>query len=177
VIDAKFIEVITDTITPTASSGQSAEDALADIRTALDAVNTRRGGLFWLVGPDTAKRAATLTPAAGLPVFPSMSPTGGEIVNVPALVCDALTDDLILVNARGIAGEIDGYETRISRQADLEMSDAPGQDSTTSMGASMTSLWQSGAVGVQVLTRFGVERLRDNAVAIISGVAWGDPAS
>ena len=53
----------------------------------LDTVNvTGNGKLYWIMPPAVANRASTKLNSNGDRTFPNMSPTGGEMLGLPALV-------------------------------------------------------------------------------------------
>ena len=171
-LDAKFIDLITDSIAPLPASGATALAALADLKAMLDLVNTSAGGsLYWLLPPAVANAAATLAGADGELVFPAMSPLGGEMLNLPALVSDAVLDgQIVLVDASGIGGEIESVTVEVSDQATLQMETAPTNPPVSA--TVFQSLWQANRAALLARAFFGAERLRDTAVAVLSGVAW-----
>jgi len=83
--DAKFIEILTTGISPTATNGAVSTSILQDIATLLSAVTTSsRSRLFLLVESSTAKAwAAKVTPQGEL-AFPTMTPNGGTIAGISA---------------------------------------------------------------------------------------------
>jgi hypothetical protein len=173
VVDAKFLsEMVDDSDTLVISS--SGDDPMFDLRTLLLAVNTSgTPTLYFAVSPSVAKRAATLPT-----LFPSMTPTGGDMAGVPSVVTTAVEDGSIaLIDASGIAADSNTIDLRVSQEADIEMLDNPTQDGTTGGGSSMVSMFQSNSVALQAIASFGVERLRADAIAILSGVAWGGEQS
>ncbi|QPB21340.1 hypothetical protein [Rhizobium sp. 007] len=46
------------------------------------------------------------------------------------------------------------------------------QDSTTGAGTNLVSMFQTNSVAVQALVAFAAERLRDNAIAQVTGIEW-----
>lgn len=180
-VDALFLQAITSTGTSSAaSSGPTAADAWADLRTALSVVNTSGGGkLYWLLSPSVANRAATLD-AAGINVFPAMGPTSGEIVGLPALVSAGVpSGELYLLDASRILANSDTIVARTSSQADMLLSDTPNMSSTGPTAAAMTSLWQTDSTGIQTEAVIGAQVLHldpndaDDPVHITTGINWG----
>jgi hypothetical protein len=90
------------------------------------------------------------------------------------LVSSALPDQtLYLIDASAVAANADGVELKASGQVSVEMDDADlDQDATSSTGASLVGLWQSGATALMAQVTFGVEVLRANAAVKIVNVAW-----
>src|SRR5690348_10392738 len=56
---------------------------------------------------------------------------------------------LMLIDATQLAANSGSVSIGISGRADIDLSDAPGQDSTASAGASLVSAWQSNLVAVK----------------------------
>ena len=60
---------------------------MADLRGLLNTVNlTGAGRLYWLMRPTVANLMATLLATNGNQLFPGMTPLGGEMLGLPALV-------------------------------------------------------------------------------------------
>lgn len=178
-IDSSFLTTLKTGLTPTTSSGTSAKHAAADLNVLLTAVATTGAErLFFLAAPDVANSAATLTSSSGAFVFPAMGPAGGEMAAVPTLVSNQLgTGELILVDASGLAGNIEDIRVEVSTDTSVEMADNPAQDSLTPTGASLVSLWQTHSVGFMARSFFGTLRARDSAVAIVDNIAWAETAT
>jgi len=172
-IDAGFVGIIADGVTPASGSGATAADALTDLRGMLGAVNLSAGGaLFWLSSVDVANRATTLSAANGGLLFPAMSPLGGEMLNLPALVSNAVpAGSLMLVDATGVAAEIETISIALSDQASLQMDTAPASPPNAS--AVLRSLWQENKIALLVRVFYGAEVIRVGSVAVLSDVAWG----
>jgi HK97 family phage major capsid protein len=173
-IDASFVGIITDGLTPISATGTTAADALADLRALLDLVNVAAAGsLYWLLSPDTANRAATLATSGGDLVFAGLSPLGGELLNLPAMVSSAVpAGTLVLVDASGIAAEIEAVTVALADQASIQMDTAP----SSPLGAStvMRSLWQENKVALLARAFFGAEVIRAGAIAVLEDVQRGD---
>src|SRR3954447_14804546 len=60
----------------------------------------------------------------GTKSFPAMSASGGEIVNLSAIVSPPSTPASILIDAAAIAGDTETIEIRTSDQTNIEMLDA-----------------------------------------------------
>lgn len=172
-LDRAFLAVATAGVTPIPSAGPTAADALVDTRRLLDAVAKPGASLHWLVAQDVANAGSTLS-AAGDRTFPTMTPAGGELLGLPAFVSGAIpAGTLILVDASAFGGEISAVEIDYSDQAALEMSDAPASPPTSA--TVLSSMWQSNQVALRATASFALEKLRDDAVAVLDGVAWASP--
>ena len=118
--------------------------------------------------------------ALGQREFPNVGMTGGAFEGLPVIVSDYVDGIVVLANASDIYVADDGGITvDMSREASLEMSDAPSQDATDGTGASLVSLWQTNSVGLRAERTINWARRRPSAVASLTGVAWGGsgPAS
>jgi hypothetical protein len=171
----RFMSTRPSTATPGAAThGPTAANAWADLRGAVDSVNTSGAAkLYWLCGLHTANRAATLD-AAGLPVFSAMSATGGELCQIPALVSAGVpTNELILIDGNSILAATEAIIPRETQEADLLMSTTPAMNSTTPTATQMTSMWQTDSTGVIAEAVFSARVMRDAAVYTVTGVNWG----
>ncbi len=175
-VDTAFVDMIIDTSSPSnPSSGVTAVDAKHDLQVALLSVNSIGSArLYWICAVDVAKRASTLTDAIGLDAFPAMSATGGEMANLPALVSSGVpAGSLFLIDASGIAADGGPITTRHSQHTSLEMSDTPTHDAVTPTAASLVSMFQTNSTAFIANAVFGAQVLRNDAVAEITGIAWG----
>lgn len=175
-LDAEFLTCLVDSNTPLiASDGTTAIAAGSDLHNLLAAVTTYAGSrLFLLAPPDVAKSMATLMDSGGQLVFAGMSPTGGEALGLPVLVSDQVTPgQLILVDASGVLGDIEGVTVVASRQASLQLDTAPTMSGVTPTPTDTVSLWQTNNVAVKASSWFGCERFRADAVAVLTSIQWG----
>ncbi len=159
VTDTKLLSVITTGTT--ASTATSSGDARKDIGTLLQAVTTgARSKLFLVTGSTIAKTWPLLTTSGGNAAFPDATVQGGSIAGVPILISDNVAaGSIILVDATGIAAANDIITQQVADQAAIALNpDAP---------TSLTSMWQIGLLGIKCERWFGVEKLRDDCVAVI----------
>lgn len=146
------------------SSGSFKSDAVA----LLDAVNTKgSGSLIWAMSPTVANRASLFDEY--------MSPTGGEILGLPAIVSAVVpSGTLRLVDASGVAGDLAQIEVDASQNATLEMKDASlSQDAATGAGAAQVSAFQTGVVALRAVGVFASSKVRANTAHEITGItSW-----
>lgn len=176
-VDTGFFSLITDGSTPTrASSGGNAIAAVVDCRYLFEQVAlTAESRPLFVMSPDVARNAATLIDNTNL-IFPDMGPQGGQMFNIPAMPVDGLSAGTLgLIDAAGLAGDALGVEIRSARHANIQLNDAP--DSPQTASTTFVNLWQNNLVALQPEVYFGVERLRTNAYAYVSGVNWGSSDS
>jgi hypothetical protein len=177
VVDASFFDSIIDSSTVSVSSaGADAADAVEDIAALLEAVEpTVESRLLFAMDPALMRRAATLTNSFGAFQFPDLTPTGGTIVGVPAIPSDGVGEGTVaLIDATGIAGDSGLIDIDVSNQADIEMLNAAlQQDALASAQTTLVSMFQTNSVAIRTTAEFGAERLRDNAIALLTEAAWG----
>jgi hypothetical protein len=180
VVDRQFLDVIGQGISPQAATATPTDD----LKTLLDIVNTTGSGrLYWLMQPILANTMSTLVALNGNRLFGDMTPSGGTLCGLPALVSAQVpaaagspaTDSLWLIDASGIAADTEQIQLRMSRQAMIEMADDPAGDATTGEGLSNTalvSLWQQKMVALMAEVYFAAHRLRRAAVGVLEGISW-----
>lgn len=180
-IDLQFLATVIDGDTPTfASVGPTAADAVADVKQLLDAVQpTSESSLMFIMASDVQRAGATITNASGAFQFPNLTPTGGDILGIPTMPSDQMIDGtMALIDATRIAGETGTIQVDASDHTTIEMLDAAlVQDSTTGTGTSLVSMFQTNSVAIRALLDFDAQVVRENAVAEITGIAWGDAGS
>lgn len=176
-VDVHFLARMLSDDTPSiASAGADAEDALRDLRSLFAAVGTTAESRPILaLAPDVARGAATISTLGGARLFPGMTPTGGDMCGVPAMASDAVeAGTVLLLDGAGIAGDAGPMETEASTQAAVEILESElAQNAPAGTGAALTSLWQTGCIALMTKAAFGAERMRPNAIARLTGVAWG----
>lgn len=176
-IDSAFLAAVidaSDTGSLIASAGSDPAEAAQDLRSALLQIDLHADSkLYWILSPASAARAAALA-SQGMFVHGAMSPLGGELINIPALVSDAVAADQIhLVDASAIAADLGTIDLVTSGQGDVLMADDPPMNATGPVAAQMVSLFQSNSVALRSTIYFASERLRPNCIATIDNVDWG----
>ena len=174
---------ITNGIVALPSSGNDAEAVRADVLAAYSAYtagNNTLEGAVWVMRSSTALSLGGMRNLVGGQEFASISVTGGSFEGFPVIVSDYVPAGIVvLLNAPLIfVGDEGGFTVDMSTEASLEMSDAPVSDSTTPSptGAPFISLWQTNSVGILGERTINWMRARPEAVVVLSGVAWGQPA-
>lgn len=167
-VDEAFFSAIMTGAASTPSSGTTGADMVEDFRTLLGQVNTTGGGsLFWAMSVDTANRASLILDDRG-----AMSPLGGELLNIPALVSGMIpSGTLRLINAAAIAANADSISLDASGQVDIHMNDDPEAE------AALVSMFQTNGVALKAEVSFAAEKTRDDAVAEVTDIEWGSLAS
>lgn len=174
-MDAKLIDLAVDGDTPSnVSVGADYVDAIADLRWLLFNVAPRKNSrLLWAMAADVANGGATLTNIGGALIFPDLTPQGGQLLGVPAIVAEALpAGTLQLWDAQGFAFAVEAIQVADYGQGDILLESAPTQNATTPTPTTMLSLWQNGLRATLAKAYFGARRLRANAVAEITACGW-----
>jgi hypothetical protein len=174
--DTQFLSIITNGVSPIASSGITSLDCLTDLQSLMAAITTGTGSaLFYVMTPALAKQLSLKATIDGALLFPDMSPTGGYLGNVPALVSDGVTaGEIILIDASGIAGGSEAVILDATGEATLALDSAP--DDPTTASTVMTSLWQHNLRALRAERWFGVTKFRSTSVAVLSGADYHDQA-
>lgn len=176
---------ITEAPTPIPSSGNDAESIRQDIRalfnTFIEANNTPTSGV-WIM-PATVALALSLlvNPLSTQPEFPGITMRGGTLFGLPVIVSQHVPTVtagtfVFLVNAGDIyLADDGGIAVDMSREASLQMDDAPTQESDSPPTATaVVSLWQTNSVGFRAERTINWLARRDSAVAVLSEVNWGE---
>lgn len=154
-----------------------ADDIRTDVRAVfqkfIDANNAPNTGV-WIMSATNALALSLILNPLGQREFPNISMTGGTFEGLPVIVSQYAGSIVALVNASDIyEADEGGIAVDMSREASLEMNDAPTQNQPT--GASLVSLWQNNLVGLRAERTINWMRRRPSAVAYLTGVVWGGP--
>jgi HK97 family phage major capsid protein len=178
--NATAVTMLLDSITPTVSTG----DARLDLRTLFASIDLgSRSRPLLIAAPGVVKQMAFLGGSNdGAPTFPDITiPTGGMISGVPLIAVDELHahgaagadgDMLMVVDAAQIAADPGVFTLDISKQATLQMSDAPNQ-----APSNMVSMYQTNSIAIRSRRIFSLQRVRASAVAAVKLVNYGQVGS
>lgn len=170
-------------ITPIASTGNDAEairNDIAAIFAAFIAANNPPTSGVWVMSARTALTVGFMMNPLGQPEFPGINMNGGTLGGLPVITSEYITpntsgDFIALVNARDIyLADEGGFMVDMSREASLEMSDAPTGDSLAPTAASLVSLWQTNSVGFRAERTINWKRRRETGVQWLNNVHWGE---
>lgn len=169
---------ITNGVTPVTPSGTNAAALRHDIATLFNlftVANQPKTGGVWIMTETIATAVSMMMNALGQPEFPTMNPNGGMFFGYPAIVSQSAYGQtspggglLIFAIPREILIADDGEaDVSVSREASLEMSDAPANRSDTGTGAQLVSLWQTDSIGLRVRRFVTFKKRRASAVNFI----------
>jgi len=174
-VDAAFLSILFDDTAAIviSSSGSAVDDAMLDVRSALLNLGTvgDQSRLAWLLSPSVARRASALGAAA---VFPEMTPSGGMLRGVVALVSNGIpAGTAALVDCAQIAAAAGEVDVRVSSNADVEMSDTPAHTSAVPTPATLVSMFQSNSVAMRAIATIAATRLSNAGAVLLEGIEWG----
>jgi len=173
---------ITNGVTPLASSGTTADDIREDLKTLMGAFvgsNQNVANLVLLMPNTVALSLGMMRNSLGQPEFPNIGMTGGSIEGLPVIVSQyvhttAAGDMLIAANAQSIGlADDDAVSVEASREASLEMSDAPTGSSGVPTAVSLVSMWQTNSIALKAERFVNWKKLRAGAVQYMDHITWG----
>ena len=129
----------------------------------------------WIMSSATALKIAMMRDPLGQQTNPGMSMNGGSFAGLPVLVSDyaATAGRLVLVNASDLYLADDGtVQIDMSREASIEMNDAPTQDAVAGTGAAMVSMFQSNSVAIRAEQAITWAKRRAAAVQTVTNTLW-----
>lgn len=177
---------VTNGVTPVVSSGNDADAIRVDVGNAMQkfiASNITPAAGVWIMSATTALSLSLMRNALGQKEFPEITMMGGRFEGLPVIVSEYVPSDsnghyVILANASDIWLADDGNVViDASREASLQMLDNPTNNSGTGTATSMVSMFQTNSVAIRAERWINWKKRRESAVALISGVNWGEPAS
>lgn len=179
---------ITNGVTPLSTAGTSAANVITDVQNLVSPflVNNYDVTNLVLLMPNTLALVLSLMQnSLGQNSFPQMSAQGGRLAGIPVLASQYLANTssygnmVVCVSAENIALADDGNVTvDASREAAIEMSDAPANEATTpTMSSSMVSMWQTNSIALRAEREISWAKLRSTAVTFMDDVNWGSVGS
>ncbi|MBN8515277.1 phage major capsid protein [Accumulibacter sp.] len=174
---------IANAATTAATAGPTPANVRTDVKAAyLNAATTNQplSSAVWIMHPSTALALSMMTNATtGLREFPGVDfVTGGTFEGLPVIVSTSVPGsagagyDVILAVQNEILLAEGGLSIDASREASLEMNDAPTNNSATPTATTLVSLWQSGSVAIKAIRGITWVRRRPTAVYRISACKY-----
>jgi HK97 family phage major capsid protein len=167
--DQYFLGQVTSGLSAIPSSGSNSVAIRNDLRDLLDAVVIGAASkLYFVMPPQISKRLAVVGDSVGGRMFPGMTPTGGTLDGIPALVSDVATaGQITLLDAAQFAVSAGQIELDRSDEALLQLDSAP--DSPPLASSPTISLWGQNLSALRAERYLGAQRLRTTAAASVSG--------
>lgn len=173
---------ITNGVTAITSSGTTE----ANLRTDLKALwasfitnNIDPSSAVYIMNPRTALSVSLMQNPLGQESFPGLTMRGGTLMGVPVIVSNYVPTAtagalVILANASDIYLADDGQVTiDASREASLQMDNAPTNNSATATPATLVSMFQTNSVAVKCERYINWAKRRPQAVSYLQAVNWG----
>lgn len=172
------------------SAGNTADDVRTDVLALIAAVSAIGLGttrnvdvrdIVLIMPPGVALALSLMYTTVGVRSFPDITVNGGTLAGFPVLVSNYAAQAgygnlVVAVVASEINLADDGQVTvDMSREASLEMNDAPTQSGTT--GVSLVSLWQDNLVAFRAERYINWGLRRSGVVAALQSVNWGGVGS
>ena len=163
-VDVKFLALMAATsgITSAATTGVTSTTILADLTARLNALTIGADSrLWWIVSPKLYKTVSLVQGTGG---FLMQDNKIGMINVAPS---DALTTTAFLIDAKGVAAELDTVKLDSSDKAtSLQLDSDP-----TSGSYQLVSLFQANCTALRCEIRFGALALRSTSVTMLTGYA------
>jgi HK97 family phage major capsid protein/HK97 family phage prohead protease len=172
---------ITNGLSAITSSGNDAAAIREDVRAAMGVFVANENPIdsgVWIMSSTTALALSLMRTALDAREFPGITVNGGTFEGLPVITSSYASDNVVLVNAQDVWFADDGgVAVDMSTEASLQMLDNPTNDSVTPTATAMVSMFQTNSVAFRAERTVNWTRRRDSGVALIEGVAWGQPTS
>jgi len=178
---------ITNGVVALSSAGTSADNIRTDIQNLLEQfiLNNQNVANLAIIMPNTLALAASiLRNSLGQPEFPELGINGGTLMGIPVITSQYAANQsgygnlVIALDQSAIFLADDGQVTLdASREASIQMSDAPTNDAATGTGQSLVSMYQTNSIAVRAERYINWLKARTTAVALIDDANWGSIGS
>jgi hypothetical protein len=162
-VDAKFLSLMAATsgITSAASTGVTSTAVLADLTARLTALTIGSDSRLWFItSPKLYKTLSLLQGTGGFLV------QDGKIGPISLAPSDALTTTAFLIDAKGVAAELDTVRLDSTGNSALQLDSDP-----TSGSYQLVSLFQNNLTALRCEIEFGSLALRSTSVTMLTGYA------
>jgi HK97 family phage major capsid protein len=175
---------ITNGIAAISSSGTDETAVRHDLRALwapFIAANIAPTSAVYIMSATTALALSLMVNPLGQPTFPGITMNGGTLLGVPVIVSEYAKNTggssggiVILANASDIwLADDGGFTLDASREASLQMDDAPNNNSATGTESQVVSMFQTNSVALRCERFINWQRRRSGAVAYLDTVNWG----
>lgn len=172
---------ITHAAGPITVAGSSIADLDAALGVAvaqLVAAGSDLRSAVWITTPQLASAMALMRGSGGSPAYPALGALGGALTGLPALVSVGIdsvdsdgTSSIALVDGAAIAVTEGQPLLQASRQASIEMLDAPNGDSAAPAATSLVSMFQTDSVALRAVAMVDWLVRVPGAVQLITGIS------
>ena len=115
--------------------------------------------LWLIVGPKLGKTLSLVQGTGGYIL------QNGAIGAIKVAVSDAASTVATLIDAKGVAAELDSLTLDSTREAALQLSDTPSSGEQPAD----VSLWQQNSTGLRVEVNFGAIMMRSTSATLLTG--------
>ena len=177
---------ITNGVAAITSSGNDADAVRCDLQRLWAPFIANRlpaRNAVYIMSSTTALALSMMENALGQPEFGGLSVNGGTLKGVPVIVSDYTPADtggglVVLASADDIYLSDDGQVTLdASREASIQMDDAPTQDSGAPTATTSVSMFQTNSVALRAERYINWAKRRASAVQVLQDVSWGSCAT
>ncbi len=178
---------ITNGVTPLTSAGTSADNIRTDIQNLIEQFilnNMNASNLVFIMPNTLALAASILRNSLGQPEFPELTMNGGTLLGRPVVTSQYAANQsgsgnlVIALDPSAIFMADDGtVKVDASREASIQMSDAPTNDAATGTGQSLVSMYQTNSIAIRAERYINWKKARATAVAFIDDANWGSIGS
>ncbi len=168
-------------LTPSGTDAAAVRADIAQLLAGYITANIDPSNVVFIMPPATALAISLMRNALGQKEFPTLSMKGGTLEGFPvivsqyaALIGSPASNHFVAVDASNVFLADDGaVSIDVSREASLEMSDAPGTDTGT-----VVSMFQTNQLAIRAERYINWALRRSAAVAYLDGVAYtsGSPS-
>lgn len=180
---------VTNGVSVVVSTGNDADHIrldLANLMATFDAANISLTNPVFVMSVTKARALSLMRTPLGTREFPDIDLMGmGSFEGIPVVSSQYVTrfgttggEYVILLNAEDIWFADDGQVTiDASREASLQMDDAPTEDASGGTGAAMVSMFQTNSIAIRGERYVNWQKRRAAAVAVLGNVFWGHAAA
>ncbi len=179
---------ITNGLTALTSAGTSAANVLTDLQNLINPfilANYDISDLVLIMPNSLALVLSLMENSLGQPAFAGIGINGGTLRGIPVITTQYAASGasygnmVIAVSAGNIALADDGSVTvDASREASIEMSDAPANETATPTASAYTvSMFQTNSIALRAERTVNWKKLRSTAVKYFDDVNWGSIGS
>lgn len=147
-------------------------DPAWDMRAMIEAFTGDLSTAAFVTDPLTATKLAMTRDEGGNYPFPDAGPRGGSILGIPLIVTrgspvDSNGGQIALIDASGLAMQVDAISIEKSDQASLQMTNTPSDGATD-----LVSLWQTNSVAFMATVSANWENQRTGGVVVLTNVTY-----
>jgi hypothetical protein len=162
--DRKFLEIISEdtNITSNASTGVAVNNILADIGTAVKAIDIGVGSKLYCIMSPSLMVDICMKLVGGISA-PNLGVTGGQFAGITFTRSEAAGADAIVLDSTSVGADPGIAINRQSTQTSMIMDDAPS-------GYHTVSLFQNNLIAERVERYWGACVLKPEGIAVITGM-------